>query len=92
MAFFNTLSQETMAAQQAFLSRPIIQQTLSGDISLARYQAFLTEAYHHVKHTVPLLMACGSRLPETFNWLQKAIAEYIEEEIGHEQWILNDIE
>jgi hypothetical protein len=43
MAFFNTLSQETMAAQQAFLSRPIIQQTLSGDISLARYQAFLTD-------------------------------------------------
>tara|TARA_R110002050_G_scaffold4887_3_gene23004 strand:- start:4713 stop:5366 length:654 start_codon:yes stop_codon:yes gene_type:complete len=92
MVFFDKLSQETVAAQHAFLERPIIQQTLSGDISLARYQAFLTEAYHHVKHTVPLLMACGSRLPEEFNWLQKAIAEYIEEEIGHEQWILNDIE
>ena len=91
MAFFETLSQETTAAQQTFLSRPIIQQTLSGDISLARYQAFLTEAYHHVKHTVPLLMACGSRLSEEYYWLQKAIAEYIEEEIGHEQWILNDI-
>ena len=25
---------------------------------------FLDQAYHHVKHTVPLLMACGSRVPE----------------------------
>ncbi|MAY42364.1 MULTISPECIES: iron-containing redox enzyme family protein [unclassified Neptuniibacter] len=92
MSFFNTLLQDTIPAQQTLLSRPVIQETLSGDISLARYQAFLIEAYHHVKHTVPLLMACGSRLPEEYNWLQQAIAEYIEEEIGHEKWILNDLE
>jgi long-chain acyl-CoA synthetase len=91
MQFFDLLLQETAVQQQLFLSRPIIQTTLSGDISLARYQAFLTQAYHHVKHTVPLLMACGSRLPQKHAWLQKAIAEYIEEEIGHEQWILNDL-
>lgn len=92
MSFFNTLIQDTRAAQEILLQRSIIQDTLSGNISLARYQAFLTEAYHHVKHTVPLLMACGSRLPEEYNWLQQAIAEYIEEEIGHEKWILNDLE
>lgn len=92
MSFFNTLIQDTIPAQQTLLSRSVIQETLSGDISLARYQAFLIEAYHHVKHTVPLLMACGSRLPEEYNWLQKAITEYIEEEIGHEKWILNDLQ
>ena len=89
--FFNTLAQETAAAQQVLFSRPIIQDTLKGDITLARYQAFLTQAYHHVKHTVPLLMACGSRLPEHHNALQRAVAEYIEEEVGHEHWILNDL-
>ena len=35
-----------------------------GRVSRETYGEFLTEAYHHVKHTVPLLMACGSRVPE----------------------------
>jgi hypothetical protein len=36
-------------------------------------------------------MACGSRLPQRLGWLRKAIAHYIDEEVGHEEWILNDI-
>jgi pyrroloquinoline quinone (PQQ) biosynthesis protein C len=36
-------------------------------------------------------MACGGQLPERLNWLRSAVAEYISEEIGHEEWILNDI-
>jgi len=51
----------------------------------------LGQAYHHVKHTVPLLMACGGRLPERLEWLRVALGEYIEEEMGHQEWILNDI-
>jgi pyrroloquinoline quinone (PQQ) biosynthesis protein C len=60
-------------------------------VGLDTYVAFLTEAYHHVRHTVPLLMACGSRLPDRLDWLQSAVVEYIDEEQGHEKWILNDI-
>jgi pyrroloquinoline quinone (PQQ) biosynthesis protein C len=41
---------------------------------------------------VPLLMACGARLPERLEWLRKGVAEYIEEEYGHEQWILADLD
>jgi pyrroloquinoline quinone (PQQ) biosynthesis protein C len=41
---------------------------------------------------VPLLMACGSRLPDEQEWLRSAVAHYIEEEIGHHEWILNDID
>jgi len=46
---------------------------------------------HHVKHTTPLLMAVGSRIPFDKEWARNAIAEYIEEELGHQEWILNDI-
>ncbi|MFK5892062.1 MAG: iron-containing redox enzyme family protein [Pseudomonadota bacterium] len=56
------------------------------------YQAFLIQAYHHVKHATPLLMACGSRIPAEKEWLRNALAEYIEEELGHQEWILNDIQ
>ena len=79
------------AGTMALLGAPIIQQAMAGTVSLPSYVAFLTEAYHHVKHTVPLLMACGARLPERLEWLREAIAEYIEEEYGHQEWILNDI-
>lgn len=91
MKFFDRLVSETQPQQTEFLERSIIQRTLAGDITLERYQRFLGQAFHHVKHTVPLLMACGSRLPIESQFLQRAIAEYIEEEVGHEEWILNDI-
>ncbi|MEH6625823.1 MAG: iron-containing redox enzyme family protein [Motiliproteus sp.] len=92
MSFFRRLCLETEDARQQLLTLPVITQTIQGKVSQERYLAFLAQAYHHVRHTVPLLMACGSRLSEPQTWLQHAIAEYIEEEIGHEQWILNDIE
>ena len=37
-------------------------------------------------------MAAGSRIPENQEWLRTALAEYVEEELGHQEWILNDIE
>jgi len=91
MQFFEQLQLETAEARMGLLSAPIINRALTGDITLDDYVAFLTQAYHHVKHTVPLLMAAGARLPEEKEWLREAIAEYIEEELGHQEWILNDI-
>ncbi|WP_407333641.1 TenA family transcriptional regulator [Enterovibrio sp. 27052020O] len=89
--FFNTLEQQTLAARNAMLSAPIFEACRAGNVDLNTYTAFLVQAFHHVKHTVPLLMACGSRLPESDEWLRQAIGEYIEEEKGHHEWILNDL-
>ena len=58
---------------------------------MEQYIGFLKEAYHHVKHTVPLFMNCGGRLTDEYEWLREAISEYIQEEIGHQEWILNDL-
>ena len=91
MSFMERLNSETQDDRDFLMSSPIIQNTMSGDITLHDYVEFLTQAYHHVKHTVPLLMAVGSRLPEEQEWLREAVAEYIEEELGHQEWILNDI-
>jgi pyrroloquinoline quinone (PQQ) biosynthesis protein C len=91
MSFYERLQQETVAARQYLLEAPILVDCQRGEISLNQYTAFLTQAYHHVKHTLPLLMACGSRLPERYEWLREAVAEYIEEETGHQEWILNDL-
>jgi len=91
MKFFQLLTEQTEHDRIALYSAPIINKTLSGNATLEEYIAFLTEAYHHVKHTVPLLMAVGSRIPGNMEWMRSAVAEYIEEELGHEEWILNDL-
>ncbi len=92
MNFFDTLVAHTEEESQELLSAPIIFRCFAGEIVLDDYVAFLIQAYHHVKHTVPLMMAVGSRLPEDKEWMRSAIAEYIEEELGHQEWILNDIQ
>jgi len=91
MNFFDQLQTETEQQRAELFSAPIIGRALKGDVTTDDYIAFLSQAYHHVKHTVPLLMATGSRLPEDLEWLRVAVGEYIEEETGHQEWVLNDI-
>lgn len=89
--FYEELLAATTVERNTLLDLPLIRAGAAGQVGLTAYVAFLAEAYHHVKHTVPLLMACGARLPERYEWLREAVAEYIREEIGHQEWILNDI-
>lgn len=89
--FYQKLVNSTQSEQQQLPSIAAIQKALQGRLTQQEYLRFLSQAYHHVRHTVPLLMACGSRLWPRHQWLQESLAEYIEEEIGHEHWILNDI-
>lgn len=91
MSFFAQLLEQTDAARRSLLEVPIIQGCLRGEVSLPSYQAFLREAYHHVRHTVPLLRATRAALPPQHAWLRGPLDEYIEEETGHDEWILNDI-
>jgi pyrroloquinoline quinone (PQQ) biosynthesis protein C len=92
MAFYDDLLKATEQERNTLMSLPLIQQGGAGNISLQTYIVFLTQAYHHVKHTTPLLMACGGRLSGEYEWLRTAIGEYIEEEMGHQEWVLNDID
>ena len=91
MNFFRTLQDETAGERQRLLDSPLVHEALAGAMGREQYVAFLCQAYHHVKHTTPLLMAAGSRIPEEQEWLRSALAEYVEEELGHQEWILNDI-
>jgi pyrroloquinoline quinone (PQQ) biosynthesis protein C len=91
MAFYDELQRRTAAERSELLSVPAIVDCLAGRITRTRYVAFLRQAYHHVKHTVPLLMACGARLDGERAALRDAMASYIAEEKGHDEWILEDL-
>ncbi len=91
MTFHEQLARATAADRDDLLAAPVIRRCLAGEVTHELYVAFLTQAYHHVRHTVPLMMAVGARLPERHRWLQAAVLHYLDEETGHEEWILNDI-
>jgi pyrroloquinoline quinone (PQQ) biosynthesis protein C len=91
MSNFEKLETATKEQRDRLLTTPIIADAFAGRVELESYRMYLEQAWHHVRHTVPLLMACGSRLPERLGWLQKDLVKYIEEEHGHDDWILNDI-
>lgn len=91
MSFFDRLHKCTEAERDYLFASPLIQAALTGQVQRHSYIAFLTQAFHHVSHTVPLLMACGARISARQEWLRNAMAEYIEEELGHQEWILNDL-
>ena len=91
LPFHERLLAETAAERMQLQSVPIVQGALRGDVSLTSYVAFLTQAFHHVRHTVPLLAACRGALPERLAWMTPAFDEYIAEEQGHDEWILDDL-
>ena len=91
MSFYDSLQAETAGDRALLLAQPLFADALAGRVTVPLYIAFLTQAYHHVKHTVPLMMACGARLSDDREWLREKLTAYIQEEYGHHEWVLDDI-
>lgn len=89
-AWFDELEAATVRERLNFLTIPQLQAGLNGTISRRAYVDYLAQAYHHVSHTVPLMQAARAELGDRPS-LIAALDAYIEEETGHEEWILNDI-
>lgn len=90
-SFFERLTQETTLQRKQLYEVKFIQDGVKGEITKSDYISYLSQAYHHVKHTTPLLMLVGSKVSHENEWVRNAMAEYIEEELGHQEWILSDI-
>lgn len=91
MTFYETLENDTAAERAALLSQPLFADALAGRVTRELYCSFLEQAYHHVRHTVPLMMVAGGRLTGEKEWLRGKLVHYVEEEYGHHEWILHDI-
>jgi hypothetical protein len=90
--FSAALCAHTAPLQQEFFQIAFVRAAVRGELDRPAYLAFLEQAYHHVKHTVPLLVATRDRLGERHAWLREGLEHYIVEETGHDAWILDDIE
>jgi pyrroloquinoline quinone (PQQ) biosynthesis protein C len=91
MSSFEKLVRDTSGARNSFMTIPLIREVLRRGTSREVYLDFLGQAYHHVKQTAPLLALAAARCGP-HDWLyQSALFKYVEEERGHEEWILEDI-
>jgi pyrroloquinoline quinone (PQQ) biosynthesis protein C len=65
----------------------------AGCVTQDEYAAFLVQTYHYVVHTRPLLRRSGERLMSEGKTLQAQLFfGKADEENGHEQWILDDLQ
>jgi pyrroloquinoline quinone (PQQ) biosynthesis protein C len=61
-------------------------------LKLPEYRAFLHDLYHIVWHFCPTMAAAASRLNDRYRQVRYDLYQRIEEEKGHEAWVLEDIE
>lgn len=91
VTFYDTLLAETAAERTRFMSIPLIERAVAAGVGRELYLSFLHSAYHHVRYTVPLLQAALKACGPEDDALAAGLEEYVREEIGHDEWILDDI-
>ena len=92
MSFFITLLETTDTSRRELEAVPKMATTLNRGMTLAEYKAFLHDIYYVVWHFCPIMAAAVSRCPDSFRQVRYELYERLEEEKGHEMWVLEDIE
>src|SRR5437868_9577028 len=86
------LRRDSAAELDKLTALPLIEKLVSGTISKERYQEFLNDLYHVVWHFCPTMAAAASRCPDSLAPVRYFYYEHMEEEKGHEVWVLEDCE
>ena len=92
MSFFITLVEMTDASRRDLELIPKVHSMINDGLTLAEYRGFLHDLYHIVWHFCPVMSAAAARCDDRFRDVRYDLYERIEEEKGHESWVLEDIE
>ena len=91
MSFFITLVESSDASRRAIETLPKVHSMMQKGLTLAEYRAFLHDLYHIVWHFCPIMAAAASRCDERLRNIRYELYDRIDEEKGHEGWVLEDI-
>ena len=91
MQFFNDLVHKTDSARKHFESNPHVMAAAADGMPKERYLRFLAELYAIVWHFNPLSAAAAARLPPELRHVQQYLYQHMQEEAGHDEWVLNDV-
>jgi pyrroloquinoline quinone (PQQ) biosynthesis protein C len=92
MSFFITLVEMTDSARRSLEEIPKMHAMIHHGLTLAEYRAFLHDIYHVVWHFCPVMACAAGRMDDRFRDIRYDLYQRIEEEKGHESWVLEDIE
>jgi pyrroloquinoline quinone (PQQ) biosynthesis protein C len=92
LSFFIQLVEMTDASRRELEALPKVHAMIHHGLTLPEYRGFLHDLYHIVWNFCPVMAAAASRCGEEFREVRYALYERIEEEKGHETWVLEDIE
>ena len=91
MSFFITLVEDSDASRRAIEASPRVHAMIHKGLTLREYRAFLRDLYHIVSHFVPIMASAAARCDDKLRGIRDELFERIEEEKGHEKWVLEDI-
>jgi pyrroloquinoline quinone (PQQ) biosynthesis protein C len=92
LPFFADLVVRTDEARRAFETHPAVLDAVAHGMPLQRYRALLLELYSIVWHFNPVCAAAASRVTDRHQQVRYHLYEHMHEEMGHEQWVMNDLE
>jgi pyrroloquinoline quinone (PQQ) biosynthesis protein C len=92
MSFFITLVEMTDASRRDLELIPKVHSMMNHGLTLAEYRGFRHDLYHIVWHFCPVMSAAAARCDDQFRDVRYDLYERIEEEKGHDSWVLEDIE
>ena len=90
--FFIDLVTRTDESRREFENHQSVLDAVAHCLSVERYRALLVQLYHVVWHFNPICAAAASRLPDAFKVIRYFLYTHMEEERGHEGWVLADLE
>ena len=91
MSFFHQLIEATDINRLDLEAMPSVQDMLNGRFSKEKYIDFLHKIYPIVLHFCPIMAAAASRCPIDMKEVRNYLYEQINEEIGHEDMVLDDL-
>ena len=92
LPFFADLVTRTDEARREFETNPVVLEAVANGMTVERYRKLLLELYHVVWHFNPVCAAAASRVPDSHRQVRYFLYEHMQEESGHEAWVMNDLE
>ena len=92
LSYFAELVTRTDEDRRGFETHPVVVAAVADGMNVQRYRALLLELYHVVWHFNPICAAAASRMDDTMQPIRHFLYEHMHEEMGHEDWVLNDLQ
>lgn len=90
-SFFMSLVGRTDEARREFENGSKVLDIVANGLPIDRYRKLLLELYHVVWHFNPICAVAASRTTDSHRHIRYFLYEHMQEEKGHEEWVLNDL-